>query len=360
MSSNENSARVNCNRADGVRMPSDVNPSAIIVSREFSPKADAPMPMSIEEMAGRLGDAGFSFSKTAAARFILGRISYQHVSDYVPLFDSGSCDIRRDVRSLYLIMKFDRMFQAVLMEYIGLFEHQLRSQYSLELSLKHGAFAHRDPGCFVNQGYFDKYLVEYKRVVKDCYRRNRSRAKRDIDRYGVMPVWEAFEEMPLGMVSKLYMNTADAGVKRRVAKSFDTRPRDFESKMSSLAFVRNRCAHFGKLVGETLVRRPPKLKYVESDNENPFHIVLVLMNLLRTNNNLGEMSLIPSATLAANVADLFVRNKGLLKTARIPDNWFELIRDPNVSGLDIQFPNLEGAEAESREIRASKLGLKMT
>lgn len=328
-------ANIHDNRAEGGRRKAAVNPSAVVLSREFIPNGDPGRPMSVEEMQRRAEGLGFVDATSPAATFILGRISYQHLSEYFPLFDRGPSPLRKSFKTLVAMISFDRKFQAILSEYIGTLELQLRSRYSYEMSRRYGAFAHRNPALFKNQEFFDAFLKEYAIIRRQCEKRKGSRCRRDIEKYGEMPIWEAVEEMPIGMLSRIYRNTKSPKVRESVAASFGEDAATLESWLGTITFVRNRCAHHGKLLGSKLPVMPRKMSFVDADNSNPFYVALMLMRLLRTNSFYNALLLLPSAMLAVELDRLVGSFGNTASLMGVPSNWKELVSDPNVSGIHI-------------------------
>lgn len=337
------------NRDGGCGRETRVKPPSISLSREFAPKDDPGTPMSIDDMSRRAVDSGYIDGDSPAARFIYGRISYQHISEYFPLLDESTTDLPHTIQSIHHLMSFDRSFQALLLKYTGLIELQLRSRYSKEMSTRFGAFAHRNPKLYVDSSYFDDYLKRYSDVVKNALKRKGSKQARDIERYGDMPIWEAVEEMPFGMVSKLYSMTKNRGVRDAVADSFSCEYQLLKNWLRTLTVVRNRCAHFGKLLGEKIPIMPKQMKEIDADNGNPFYAALMIMRLLRTNSYYGDLDLLYSTSLAVELAQLFEDNALLLNTAKIPENWKELLLSEKLTGVrlvlgdapedELEFPN---------------------
>ena len=117
--------------------------------------------MSVDDMSRRAVDSGYIDGDSPAARFIYGRISYQHISEYFPLLDESTTDLPHTIQSIHRLMSFDRSFQALLLKYTGLIELQLRSRYSKEMSTRFGAFADRNAKLYVDSNHFDDYLKRY-------------------------------------------------------------------------------------------------------------------------------------------------------------------------------------------------------
>lgn len=325
-------------RAEGIdtRKGGRVNPSAIIISREFSPSATPPTPLDLAGMVSRAKSNGFYDADAGASRYLLGRVSFQHMCDYFDSVMACDEDVPKSVKEAHRLMTIDRKYQLILFEYIGLFELQFRSVYAREMSLRYGAFAHRNPKLFKRQDYFDGFLREYAVPLRRIAKGKPCRQKRHIAEYGDMPIWEAVEEIILGTLSKLYKNTRSAAVRDAVAKSFACERDVFESWTSCLTVVRNQIAHFGPLLGRKLAIQPKKMPEVEADNTNPFFVALMLMRMLRTNMHFeGEIDLLFSVQLCLNVHRIFSQNRRELKALGVPDDWEAIMTSPDVSGIGI-------------------------
>ena len=157
-------------------------------------------------------------------------------------------------------MTLDRRFQAVLLEYIGLFELQFRAQYSQELARVGGAFAHRDEENFKSPEHYREFVGDYQRELNRQLNAGNRHVMALMGRYGELPIWDAVEVMSFGTLSKMYKNTRSKAVRFVVADSFGVRHEMLESWMQSIAYARNRCAHFGRLLGTTLSAPPKRLR----------------------------------------------------------------------------------------------------
>lgn len=334
-----NSGNIRTNRAEGIdaRKSGRVNPSAISISTTFQPLKQPPAPLDLAGMAQKAKGSGFADADAEGARFLMGRISFQHICGYLDLIKTSGEDVPRTIYEANELMTLDRRFQLSIFEAIGLFELQFRSTYAREMSLRYGAFAHRNPKLFKKQAHFEKFLkdyaVPYKRIKSgpDC------RQKRHIAEYGDMPIWEAVEEISLGALSKLHKNTRSAAVRDAVAASFACDRDTFESWTGCLTVIRNSIAHFGMLLGKNLAIQPKKMPEVPADNTQPFFVTLMLMRMLRTNTYFESMpDLLFSARIFTQMHGLFDGRERERRVLGIPDDWRELLSNPDVSGLSLQ------------------------
>lgn len=270
-------------RTGGSRRKARVRPPVAHFGEHFTPESDPPKPYEIESLGKRAVEKGFMDGDTLQAQCVLEKIGYQHASSYFDLFkqEDGSMSDSSTMKLLHRMILLDRKYQALLMEYIGLFELQFRARYAYFMSLKRGAFAHRNPKNFKNESYYRNFLNIYeKEFNRQLKNRNRD-IRKAFDEYGDAPIWLAVEVMSFSTISKLYSNTKSKEVRKEVAAGFGTTPEQLESWMHSLATVRNICAHFGRLIGTKLVSRPKKLKEIDLDNASPLYPVLLLEYMTR-------------------------------------------------------------------------------
>ncbi|MCI8451166.1 MAG: Abi family protein [Eggerthellaceae bacterium] len=322
-------------RTGGSRRKARVNPPVVHFSGQFTPKSEAPAPYEMGSLGRHAVERGFLDGGTDQAKYILDRIGYQHASAYFDLFKNADGEIGPDasMKELHKVILFDRKFQALLMEYIGLFELQFRAQYAYLMSLERGAFAHRNPRNFKDEDHFAGFLKRY----EDEFNRQLKKGNRDLSRayeeYGDAPTWLAVEIMSFGTLSMLFNNTKSKAVRNGVAQSFGTTAENLVSWTRAISGVRNTCAHFGRLCGTKLSSRPKMLPGVPGDNGNPMYIVPILMSLLNSRTLFpDDTSLSYGLTFVRDAMQLFCDFEDILSRCRIPRNWEEMIYSKEVFG----------------------------
>lgn len=320
--------------SDGSR----VKPPAVFLDLDFKPNKEIE-PISTQDFAKSLRDEGFRDGDSPAALFLFKRVSHEHMRRYLELASSPRSVLPKTVQSANALMTFDRQFQMLVLEFIGLFELQFRSRYAEEMSSRYGAFAHRNKRLFKDPAHYRRFLSEYATPCNKIMRGRDSAQKRHIEEYGDMPIWEAVEELSLGTISKLYRNTKSRAVREAVAASFGVEIDVLQSWLSTLTVVRNECAHFGMLLGRQLARQPKAMPEIEADNRKPFYVILMLLRLLRTNTTFGDLTLMYSAMLALKTTQLVYEHPHVALTLEIPENWRDLIGSPDVSGVKMNIRN---------------------
>ena len=252
------------------------------------------------------------------------------------------------MKHVHGLIVFGRKLQALLIEYIGLFELQFRAQYSYALSSERGAFAHRDVRNFKRADYFDSFIEKYQSEFNRQPKNRNADLTRAYETYGDAPTWLAVEIMSFGTLSMLYKNTRSAKAHDAVASSFHADSEHFESWTRALSSIRNTCAHFGRLCGARLVSKPKRIPDAKGDNGSPFYAILLLVYML--SNELffeDDPSLAYSICLLADAGRLLSDFDDVLESAGIPPDWADLMAQKEVSGMSIS--DMGGPEGAKRD-----------
>ena len=96
-----------------------------------------------------------------------------------------------------------------------------------------------------------------------------------------IPFYAAIELFSFGMLSRFYSNLKNEDKKIIAKTGFNVGYTYFESWIQSIAFVRNICAHYGRLYNFKLIK-PPNLykEYSGIDNYRVFAVILCLKTLI--------------------------------------------------------------------------------
>ncbi len=238
-------------------------------------------PISIENQVKNLIDLGLLVEDKTYAKKILGRISYYR------LIKAYSITLKKDGRyisgisfeDIVSLYKFDRELRQLIFEIIEHIEVSLRAVITNYFSLKYGNFGYKD---LSNVG---KYKNRYKEALNDLERetkRNRRSPfiKNFKDNYegGEIPLYAVIEVASFGTLSKMYKNMKNED-KSKIAKVFHTDYHYFESWIENFAYIRNICAHYGRLYGAKLTKSPKLYKEYLKKNISNNTIFATLVNL---------------------------------------------------------------------------------
>ena len=280
-------------------------------------------PISIENQVKNLIDLGLLVEDKTYAKKILGRISYYR------LIKAYSITLKKDGRyisgtsfeDIVSLYKFDRELRQLIFEIIEHIEVSLRAVITNYFSLKYGNFGYKD---LSNVG---KYKNRYKEALNDLERetkRNRRSPfiKNFKDNYegGEIPLYAVIEVASFGTLSKMYKNMKNED-KSKIAKVFHTDYHYFESWIENFAYIRNICAHYGRLYGAKLTKSPKLYKEYLKKNISNNTIFATLVNLKIVSEEENYKKFYHDLTeLIARYENIDLRYVGFI------ENWKELLK----------------------------------
>lgn len=280
-------------------------------------------PISIENQVKNLIDLGLLVEDKTYAEKILGRISYYR------LIKAYSITLKKDGRyisgmsfeDIVSLYKFDRELRQLIFGTIEHIEVSLRAVITNYFSLKYGNFGYKD---LSNVG---KYKNRYKEALNDLERetkRNRRSPfiKNFKDNYegGEIPLYAVIEVASFGTLSKMYKNMKNED-KSKIAKVFHTDYHYFESWIENFAYIRNICAHYGRLYGAKLTKSPKLYKEYLKKNISNNTIFATLVNLKIVSEEENYKKFYHNLTeLIARYENIELRHVGFI------ENWKELLK----------------------------------
>ena len=223
-------------------------------------------PLPLPQQLARLTTRGMIVDNVVEAEQALGHLNYYRLRAYWYPFEQNNTthhfkpDVRfEDVLNIY---HFDQQLRLLLLDALGQIEVSLRTQWALHFSLAHGAFAYLEP--------------VYNREA-DWLRKNKQSLWRELDRsdevfinhfqnkytsHDYPPIWMACEIMSFGLFSKWYNNLRPATVQAKIAQTYGLDKNVLPSLLEHFVYLRNVCAHHGRVWNKSLVVIPrlPKTK----------------------------------------------------------------------------------------------------
>lgn len=224
----------------------------------------------LEEQIALLKDRGMKISCDELAHRWLATVGYYRLSAYWLPFEEApaagqtrSKNFRADtaIEDIIDIYTFDRKLRLLVTEAIERIEISVRSRWTNRLSLKYGAHAHMRPELFAS-GYIharmiaalsdragesrEVFIEHYKEKYKEPY---------------LPPLWAVTELMTFGELLKWLDATKDASLRGDVAKDIGLPTQEtLSGTLQLLSYIRNICAHHGRLWNRRTVKRAPNIK----------------------------------------------------------------------------------------------------
>jgi abortive infection bacteriophage resistance protein len=280
--------------------------------------------LSVPEQVALLKRRGMVISDDGAAEAYLRRIGYYRLSGYWHSWRNSTPpnppsqpalivhdDFRpgaefRHVVELYV---FDKKLRLLILDGIERIEVGLRTEIALLLGL-YSPVAHRDP-TYLSRRFTNATTnhTEWLKKLDKSY----SRSKEDFAKHykakylPPAPLWIAVELWDFGMLSHFLEGMRDADLNIIAAKYGFPRRDLLTSWVRSINFVRNVCAHHGRLWNRSMIDQPkspalgaiPSLDHLVTDmhaQERLYGVAVAIRYLLQKVN--------PSTTWGARLGDL--------------------------------------------------------
>ena len=206
--------------------------------------------LTYEQQIELLKSRGLTILDEAFAKHCLAHFNYYRLSAYRrPFTEPGNYDrFRAGVTfdDLWALYCFDRKLRGLVTEGTKSVEISVRSRWAYEIGHHYGPLAYENPANFNNLKIHKETL---ERIDRELVRTRDEtilhfRRKHQMPR---PPVWAVCEVMTFGTLSQLYAIMRENRIRKEVAASYDFSPDVLESVLHHLSYVRNICAHHGRL-----------------------------------------------------------------------------------------------------------------
>lgn len=260
----------------------------------------AKTPLPISEQFAKLVGRGLVVADARRAEHYLRFIGYYRLSAYALTFQQSHLPEKPfhagvtfdDVLNLY---RFDRELRLLTMDALERIEVAVRSCIVNEMCDRHGAHWFLDGGHFYPR-YAHAELI--RRIEKELGIRTGTTAPRRphnetfinhyYQKYGdpyLPPAWMVAETLSLGVWSQIFENLQRAGERKAVAAHFGTDEAIFSNWLHVLTYIRNICAHHGRLWNRQFVIKFKVAKRLQhvlgTANDRYYALAVVIEDLMR-------------------------------------------------------------------------------
>jgi len=293
-----------------------------------NPRSFDKPPKSIDELSSLLIERGLIVDDIERLKRYLTFIGYYRFSAYTkPFQNSPNHQFKEntnfnDVLNLYI---FDRRLRLLVIDAIERVEVGVRAVISDFLSRGYNAFWYKEKGLF-RETFRDEHgkLLE---EIKDRIGHNNERARSPHIRHyyntytspDTPPSWMVFEELPFGMVSRIFRNL-NKSYKKKIASYFGEDFMIFESWLHAIAYLRNISAHHSRLWNRVFTIKPkiPKNIKVHVPRNDRFYAQAVVLQRL-----LNKVS--RRTQWKSRLNDLITEYPSIsLNSMGFPNNWINL------------------------------------
>ena len=288
------------------------------------PKEHQPS-MTIEEQIENLRKIGLVIKNEEYAKQILNYISYfRLVKAYSLNLKVKNEKYNENITFEHIVQLylFNANFRQLLFPQIEKIEVNARCRIANYFADQYGVLGYENSKNFVSEEYHDQFLedisAELDRNSKAPFVKNFRENYKD----GKLPIYALVEVFSFGTLSKFFKNMKNVD-KKAVAKSFGVGYTYLESWLESISYVRNICAHYGRLYNAKLSKTPILYKeYNEQGikNNRIFGVLLCIKHLLKND--------VHWILFVQDIETLIEKYEGIdIKTMGFPENWKELLLD---------------------------------
>jgi abortive infection bacteriophage resistance protein len=256
----------------------------------------------IDEQVALLQERGMQVDDIDAAQKWLEGVGYYRMSAYWLSYEEPPADGQTrskkfkpgtNFTKIHDLYVFDRRLRVLLLEAIERIEIHVRSRWTYRMSHAYGSHAHLDHNLFAGAINHAEQLVRLARAVEKSEETFIQHYRTKYTEPFSPPLWASTELMTMGELSKWVQATKDNSVKSAVARDIGLPTREtLEGTLQAFAYVRNICAHHGRLWNRRLVKRLPYIRRYRDDliidddqaqrqpDNRIYNVIVILLQLL--------------------------------------------------------------------------------
>ena len=287
--------------------------------------------ISIDEQIDNLKEIGLVIEDEKYAKEILNDISYFRLIKAYSLRLKPKNGVYNDgvkfedITSLYF---FNANLRHLLFPIIEIVEINLRCRLANYFSLTYGVLGYKDANNFVNPKFHGELMGDIEGEVKRNSRSPFISNFKENYENGDVPLYALVEVFSFGTLSKFYKNMKPED-KKAISKTFGVGYTYFESWIENIAYVRNMCAHYGRIYNAKMVKTPILYKQYNAANRaekgkipnNRFFATLLCIKHIIGGNSCWK-EFINSLERLINYNEIVD-----IQTMGFPDDWGELLRE---------------------------------
>lgn len=280
-------------------------------------------PLTVDKQIANLRSLGLIIENEELATAMLNDVSYFRLIKAFSLGlkpKNGKYNEGVTFDQIVDLYKFNCNFRQLLFPMIERIEINLRCRLANYFSSKYGVLGYEDPDNFENPDFHQDFLKdieeEIRRNSKSPFVKNFRTNYKD----GKIPMYALVELFSFGTLSKFFKNMKNPD-KKAVAATYNVGYTYFESWIESIAFVRNLCAHYGRLYNAKLAKTPILYKQYTKQgigNIRIFGVLLCISHLVPHDIHWKDF--------ADTLAVLIEKYSSVkIETMGFPDNWQNLL-----------------------------------
>ncbi|MFZ2235477.1 MAG: Abi family protein [Dokdonella sp.] len=213
--------------------------------------------LSFAEQVRLLQSRGLLIADADAAERFLSHTNYYRFAGYLLPFESDhpthalrSGTTFEQVTQLYLL---DRELRLLVMDAIERIEVSVRTQWAYHLAHHAAAHAYLLPELVTSAALHIRQLAILERELDRSSETFIKHFKSHYSQPDLPPVWAVCEIMSLGQLSQWYTLLRPISLRKQIARIYGLDQQVLQSVLQHLTYVRNICAHHGRLWNREMV-----------------------------------------------------------------------------------------------------------
>lgn len=280
------------------------------------------LPATLKQQIAKLRERGCIIQDEKYAEETLKYINYFRLSNYFQPF-SVSKDRYEEGTTFEKIMRvyeLDRKLRSILIAALEEIEIALRAAISNYHSLKYGATGYLNASSFDFRHNHHAFSSKIRHLVE-------SNEDREFVRHynskhsGTFPLWVIMELFSFGTLAFFFKDMHNADKKELAEKYYHCSSSELDNWIFCLNELRNYCAHYNRLYGNTFPVEPKTPHGIDIELEpNVFGYIIVMKHVYHNKEEWNSQVVAPFTRLVK-------KNSDIIKLAHLglPDNWEELI-----------------------------------
>lgn len=280
------------------------------------------IPTTIDEQINKLRERGCVVEDIDHARETLKYINYFRLSNYFEPFSVNKSQYEEGTsfEKIMQIYDMDRKLRSILIAALEEIEIALRACISNFHALKYGALGYLNPNTFTHSHNHTSFISKMNYLV-DC-NEDREFVKHYNSKYsGKFPLWVMAELFSFGTLAFFFKDMHSADKKTIANDYYGCSPSEMDNWIFCLNELRNYCAHYNRLYGNSFPIDPKTPKDFEPRlKPDVFGYMIVMKQLYHDRENWNWRVVKPIARMLKENSDIM-----RLSDMGFPENWEELI-----------------------------------
>ena len=280
------------------------------------------IPTTIDEQINKLRERGCVINDVEYARETLRYINYFRLSNYFEPFSVNKKEYEKGTsfEKIMLIYDMDRKLRSILIAALEEIEIALRACVSNFHALKYGALGYLNPNSFSHSHNHQSFISKINYLV-EC-NEDREFVKHYNSKYsGKFPLWVMAELFSFGTLVFFFKDMHSADKKVIANDCYNCSPSEMDNWIFCLNELRNYCAHYNRLYGNSFPVFPKTPGDFEPElKPDVFGYIIVMKQLYHDRENWNERVVKPVTRMLKNNSQII-----RLSDIGFPDNWEELM-----------------------------------